>query len=184
MAYLAIASWSLGDVDRAISLIDASQTRIAGVTHVGTRTSANARGHVRTDARRPLRAPRRTPSNLLGSRAEHDLSMWRAFGVFLEGWAAAQSGALDERARGHAPRRRAAARTERRAFRRAIQDCAGRSRSPRRAMPTAPLRSSTKRWRRANGLAIAHSKRNCIGPAAKSCSSATPRTPRPPRKPS
>ena len=39
----------------------------------------------------------------------------------------------------------------------------------RRAMPTAPSRSSTKRWRRPTALAIAHSKRNCIGRAAKCC---------------
>ena len=25
---------------------------------------------------------------------EHDLNLWRAFGVFLQGWAASQSGAL------------------------------------------------------------------------------------------
>ena len=36
MLYLAIASWPLGDVDRAISLIDSARERIAGVTHVGT----------------------------------------------------------------------------------------------------------------------------------------------------
>ena len=36
MAYLAIASWPLGDVDRAISLIDRMQTRIAGIEHVTT----------------------------------------------------------------------------------------------------------------------------------------------------
>ena len=33
---LAIASWPLGEVDRAISLIDRMQTRIADLTHVGT----------------------------------------------------------------------------------------------------------------------------------------------------
>ena len=36
MAYLAIALWPLGEVDRAISLIDRMQTRIADLTHVGT----------------------------------------------------------------------------------------------------------------------------------------------------
>ena len=36
MAYLAIASWPLGQVDRAISLIDRMQTRLADLTHVGT----------------------------------------------------------------------------------------------------------------------------------------------------
>ena len=36
MFSLAIASWPLGEVDRAISLIDRMQTRIAGLAHVGT----------------------------------------------------------------------------------------------------------------------------------------------------
>ena len=36
LANLAIASWALGEVDRAISLIDRTQTRIAALTHVGT----------------------------------------------------------------------------------------------------------------------------------------------------
>ena len=35
MAYLAIASWLLGEVDRADSLIDRMQSRIADLTHVG-----------------------------------------------------------------------------------------------------------------------------------------------------
>jgi tetratricopeptide (TPR) repeat protein len=36
MVYLAFASWPLGEVDRAISLIDRMQTRIEHFTHVGT----------------------------------------------------------------------------------------------------------------------------------------------------
>ena len=36
MANLAIASWPLGEVDRAISLIDAMETRMSGVPHIGT----------------------------------------------------------------------------------------------------------------------------------------------------
>ena len=54
MAYLAIASWPLGEVDRSISLIDRMQTRMADVTHVGTLAlGKNARGLVRNDAWRP-----------------------------------------------------------------------------------------------------------------------------------
>ena len=54
MAYLAFASWPLGEIDRAISLIDRMRTRIAGLTHVGTLAfGKNARGPVRIDARRP-----------------------------------------------------------------------------------------------------------------------------------
>ena len=36
MANLAAASWPLGEVDRAISLIDRMQTRVAGLTHIST----------------------------------------------------------------------------------------------------------------------------------------------------
>ena len=36
MTLLALALWPLGEVDRAISLIDRMQTRMAGLTHVGT----------------------------------------------------------------------------------------------------------------------------------------------------
>ena len=36
MAYLAITSWPLGEVDRARSLIERMQTRMADLTHVGT----------------------------------------------------------------------------------------------------------------------------------------------------
>ena len=50
---------------------------------------------------------------------------------------------------------------------------------PGRAIPTAPSPSSTKRWRRATARAIARSKRNCIGRAAKSCSKRDPANPAP-----
>ena len=36
MFSLAVVLWPLGEVDRAISFIDRMQTRIAGLTHVGT----------------------------------------------------------------------------------------------------------------------------------------------------
>ena len=44
MVYLAFASWPLGEVDRATSLIDRMQTRMANLTHVGT--LAFGRGYV------------------------------------------------------------------------------------------------------------------------------------------
>ena len=37
MLYLALALWPLGEVDRAMSLVDDAETRIAGLAHVGTR---------------------------------------------------------------------------------------------------------------------------------------------------
>ena len=51
MAYLATALWPLGEVDRAVSLIDRMQTRIVDLTHVGhARGWKTARGCVRIDA--------------------------------------------------------------------------------------------------------------------------------------
>ena len=94
MAYLTIASWSLGEVDRAISLIDRMQTRIADLTHVGTL----AFGRMHTALFEMMRGDHpRAASNafeLARLAREHDLPLWGAFGVFLEGWATAASGAV------------------------------------------------------------------------------------------
>ena len=93
MAYLAIASWPLGEVDRAISLIDRMQTRIADLTHVGT--LAFGRMHAALFELMRGDHARAAPNafELARLAREHDLPMWRAFGVFLEGWATAASGA-------------------------------------------------------------------------------------------
>ncbi len=93
MGYLAIASWPLGDIDRAISLIDRMQTRIAGLTHVGT--LAFGRMHAAMFELMRGDHARAAPNAVELARLarEHDLPMFRAFGVFLEGWATAASGA-------------------------------------------------------------------------------------------
>ena len=93
MAYLAIASWPLGEVDRAISLIDRMQARIAGLTHVGT--LAYGRMHAAIFELMRGDHARAAPNafELARLAREHDLHMFRAFGVFLEGWATAASGA-------------------------------------------------------------------------------------------
>src|SRR5271165_2086817 len=93
MAYLAIASWSLGEVDRAISLIDRMQRRIADLTHVGTlafgRMHAALFDLMRGDHARA--APNVSELALLAR--EHELPTWRAFALFLSGWATAADGA-------------------------------------------------------------------------------------------
>ena len=94
IAYLAFASWPLGEVDRAISLIDRMQRRIADLTHVSTlalgRMLAALFELMRGDRARG--APNAV--ELVRLAREHDLIMWRAFGVFLQGWATAASGAI------------------------------------------------------------------------------------------
>ena len=93
MGWLAIASWPLGNVDRAISLIDQMQTRMANLTHVGTlangRVYAALFGLLRGDRARVVPNTR----ELVRLAQEYDLNLWRAFGVFLEGWSSAASGA-------------------------------------------------------------------------------------------
>ena len=95
MAYLAITSWPLGEVDRARSLIERMQTRMADLTHVGMlaygKMHAALFEMIRGD---PARA---APSafELVRLADQHGLPMFRAFGVFLQGWAEGQSGSFD-----------------------------------------------------------------------------------------
>ena len=101
MVWLAIASWPLGDVERAISLIDRMQTRIAHLTHVGT--LAPGRMHAALfELMRGDRA-RTAPDafELVRLAQEHDLPVFRAIGMFLEGWTAtASGGGLEDMRRG------------------------------------------------------------------------------------
>ena len=93
MAYLAIASWPLGEVDRAISLIDRMQTRIAGLTHVGTLAFERALAAIFELTRRDHARAAPNAVELARLAREYDLPMYRALGAFLEGWATAASGA-------------------------------------------------------------------------------------------
>ena len=93
MGWLAIALWPLGNVDRAISLIDRMQTRMANLAHVGTL----ANGRMYAALFELLRGDRAHAApntlELVRLAQEYDLNLWRAFGVFLEGWGSAASGA-------------------------------------------------------------------------------------------
>ena len=94
MAYLAIASWPLGQVDRAISLIDRMQTRLADLTHVGTLAFGRYVAAMFELTRGDHARPARNPFDLTRLAREHDLPLFRAFAVFLEGWATAADGAV------------------------------------------------------------------------------------------
>jgi class 3 adenylate cyclase/predicted ATPase len=93
MVNLANASWPLGEVDRAISLIDRAELRSADITHAGVRAFARMhsalfdlmrRDHVRA-------APR--ASELTRITRDHELTMYGAFGAFLVSWATDAGGA-------------------------------------------------------------------------------------------
>ena len=93
MHYLALTLWPMGDIGRAVSLVGRAEARIADLTHVGTlapgRMHAAVFGLMRGDRARV------SPNafELTRLAREFDLNLFRAFGVFLEGWASAASGA-------------------------------------------------------------------------------------------
>jgi class 3 adenylate cyclase/predicted ATPase len=93
MHYLALTLWPMGDIGRAVSLVGRAEARIANLTHVGT--LAPGRMHAAMfDLMRGDRA-RVAPNAFELSRLarEFDLNLFRAFGVFLEGWVSAASSA-------------------------------------------------------------------------------------------
>jgi predicted ATPase len=94
MNNLAAVSWPLGEVDRAISLIGRMQTRMAGLTHVGTLASGKLYAAIFELMRGDYRRAAPNAFELARLAREHELPMFRAFGVFLEGSARAESGTL------------------------------------------------------------------------------------------
>ena len=104
MAYLTLVLWPVGEVDRAISLIDRMQMRIADLTHVSTLAAgsmfAAMFAWMRGDHARAV------PHAFEVARLarQHELPMYRAVGTFLEGWANPASDVtgtrLDEMRRG------------------------------------------------------------------------------------
>ncbi len=181
MCYLAIASWPLGNVRRAVSLVDGAHERLARVAHIGTHPYAKLHAAMFELIRGDRVRAAENGSETARLAREHDLPLWRAYGAYFEGLATAERGALGEGLS---------------AMRRCVEslrqqdllnfDGSSRSRWPRpklgQAIAIAPLRPSMKGWRRPIASATARSKRSLTGPAAKSCSSATPPNPRPPKK--
>jgi predicted ATPase len=93
MLHLALALWPLGDIGRAISLVRDGKARSAAVAHVGTRANwITLTALFALMCGDPSRATR-DAIELARLAREHDLPMWRAYGVFLEGLASAHSGA-------------------------------------------------------------------------------------------
>ena len=113
MAYLAFTLWPLGEVDRAVSLNERMRARIASLTSANTLALGAMHAALFAIMRGDHARAAPKAFELARLAREHDLTMYRAFGVFLEGWASAASGAVGSGLEGHAPRRRAAARTER-----------------------------------------------------------------------
>jgi predicted ATPase len=92
MLYLALTLWPLGDMARALSLVAEAEARSAGLAHIGTR--AHGKLHVAMFALMlgDLSRVALNADELVRLAREHDLPTWRAYGIFLEGLASAQSG--------------------------------------------------------------------------------------------
>jgi class 3 adenylate cyclase/predicted ATPase len=92
MLYLALTLWPLGDIGRAISLVRDAEARSASLAHIGTR--AHGKRHMAMFELMRGDPPRCALNALELARltGEHDLPMWGAWGVFLEGLATAESG--------------------------------------------------------------------------------------------
>ena len=94
MTNLAIALWPLGEVDRAISLVDRMQTRAAELTHVSTLAYGKMYSSLIELIRGDYLRAGPNAVELARLAREHELIMYRAFGVVLEGWASVASGAV------------------------------------------------------------------------------------------
>jgi len=94
MAYLGFTLWILGEIDRGVSLIERARERVATLTHANT-LALGTRGAAFFELMRGDHSrARRDASELVRIVREHDMRLFRAFGVFLEGWLAAERGAL------------------------------------------------------------------------------------------
>ena len=92
MLNLALTLWPLGSIGRAVSLVGDAEARIAGLAHIGTRPYG--KWHVAMfELMRGDRSRAASYAHELSRLAHgYDLSSFRAWGVFLEGLATAQSG--------------------------------------------------------------------------------------------
>jgi len=96
MCYLAIASWPLGNVGRAVSLVGGAHERLASVAHIGTHPYAKYHAAMFELMRGDRARAAQNGSEAARLAREHDLPLWRTYGAFLEGLATAERGALDE----------------------------------------------------------------------------------------
>ena len=96
MCYLAIASWPLGNVRRAVSLVDGAHERLASVAHIGTHPYAKYHAAMFELMRGDRARAAENGSKAASLGREHDLPLWRTYGAFLEGLATAERGALGE----------------------------------------------------------------------------------------
>ena len=92
MLYLALVVWPLGDVERANSLVRDAVARSAALTHIFARAYGSMHAAIFELMRGDLTRFATHAAELAQLAREHDLPLWRAWGVFLEGAAKAKCG--------------------------------------------------------------------------------------------
>jgi predicted ATPase len=103
MMNLAHTLWPLGDIGRAVSVVGDAAARIACLAHIGTRAYGKWSAAMFELMRGDLSRAAPNAAELARLAGEHDLPLWRAWGVFLDGLAQTVSGAargLDAMRRG------------------------------------------------------------------------------------
>jgi len=88
--HLALNLWPMGDVGRAVFLVRAAQTRTAGLSHIGTHAHGNMYAALFELMRGGLSHAAPNAIEVARIAREHDLPMWQAWGLFLEGVATAE----------------------------------------------------------------------------------------------
>jgi predicted ATPase len=94
MLNLALTLWPLGEIERAVSVVREAEARIASHPHVGTRATGHGLLALVELMRGNLSHAARNAVQLVRLTREHDLPLWRALGVVLEGVAKAESDEL------------------------------------------------------------------------------------------
>jgi predicted ATPase len=96
MYYLAFTSWPLGESDCAVSLARDAEARSAGVAHIGTRAQGRLHAALFALMRGDSSRTELNAVELTRIAREHDLPMFKAFGLVLEGMATAESRPVGE----------------------------------------------------------------------------------------
>ena len=92
LLYLAIAAWPMGDVSGSLSLVERARSRLASVTHIGTRAYGAMHTAMFDLMRRDIVRVASNTTELARLANDHELALWSAYGVFLQGWLRGQSG--------------------------------------------------------------------------------------------
>ena len=95
----AFVLWPLGEVDRAGSFVDRAEARLAANMPVGALVAGRHLSALFALMRRDRVRAAQNALELAWLLREHELTMYRAFAMFLEGWAKGETGRLAQDSR-------------------------------------------------------------------------------------